>query len=484
MRVTFRFLGAIWVSTLIILAAFAFLQVRDERERLRSDLERRAGLLAESLKEAIEPTVRPGRDTRRGSRAQALRPPGPGHRRLRRRRQSRRGGSRQYARRPAASPRDHRGHQSHRGEDRVQDARGPEDLRLCHAAATGRQDRRRPGGIPGRRTARHRGAGAVAAQRRALLRAVAQHLAHHLSRPAHDHHASDVRPGEWTKTLKVGKPLPPPSVPDARLFGPLAQEVSGLARNLYRAQAAAEREAALRLSGEATWTEERLKQFVRLRFDGRPLFVVSNREPVSHVWREGKVHAEVPASGVVTALEPVMRACGGVWVAHASGDADEETADARGRIGLPTEIPPTRSGACGSPRKRKRATTTASPTRGCGPSATWCTTGRSSGPRTGSSTARQREVRRSIARGDRARRRRGAGPGLSPGAAAGVLKAQRPDARVASSGTSLGRTRRRFASVPPAGDPARNAGGGPDWVPPAAALQQLPRHRRPHARDP
>jgi hypothetical protein len=76
---------------------------------------------------------------------------------------------------------------------------------------------------------------------------------------------------EWTKTLKVGKPAPPPSVPDAALFGPLAQEVSGLARNLYRAQTAAEREAALRLAGESTWTEERLKQFVRLRFDGRPL---------------------------------------------------------------------------------------------------------------------------------------------------------------------------------------------------------------------
>ena len=68
---------------------------------------------------------------------------------------------------------------------------------------------------------------------------------------------------EWTKSLKVGKPVPPPSVPDAHLFGPLAQEVSGLARNLYRAQTAAEREAALRLAGESTWTEERLKQFVR-----------------------------------------------------------------------------------------------------------------------------------------------------------------------------------------------------------------------------
>ena len=60
MRVTLRVLGAIWVSTLIILAAFAFLQVREERERLRNDLERRAGLLAESLKEAVEPVVRRG----------------------------------------------------------------------------------------------------------------------------------------------------------------------------------------------------------------------------------------------------------------------------------------------------------------------------------------------------------------------------------------------------------------------------------------
>ena len=60
MRVTVRVLGAIWVSTLIILAGFAFLEVREDRARLRTDLERRAGLLAESLKEAIEPMVRRG----------------------------------------------------------------------------------------------------------------------------------------------------------------------------------------------------------------------------------------------------------------------------------------------------------------------------------------------------------------------------------------------------------------------------------------
>jgi trehalose 6-phosphate synthase len=143
----------------------------------------------------------------------------------------------------------------------------------------------------------------------------------------------------WTKALKAGRAVPPPDVADAGLFGPLALEVAGLARKLYRAQAAAEQEAALRLTGEAFWTEERLKQFVRARFDGRTLFVVSNREPVSHVRRDGAVVALTPASGVVTAMEPVMRACGGVWLAHGSGNADWDVVDERGRLGLPEDDP-------------------------------------------------------------------------------------------------------------------------------------------------
>jgi trehalose 6-phosphate synthase len=133
--------------------------------------------------------------------------------------------------------------------------------------------------------------------------------------------------------------VPPPDVGDARMFGPLAIEVTGLARSLYRAQAAAEQEAALRLAGEARWTEERLKQFVRASFDGRALFVVSNREPVSHVHKDRTIEVQTPASGVVTAMEPVMRACGGVWIAHGSGDADRITADARGRLALPLDDP-------------------------------------------------------------------------------------------------------------------------------------------------
>jgi trehalose 6-phosphate synthase len=144
---------------------------------------------------------------------------------------------------------------------------------------------------------------------------------------------------QWTRTLKSGKPAALPEVPDASLFGPLAREVSGLAKSLDRARAAAEREAALRLRGESVWTEERLKQFVSLRFGDRPLIVVSNREPVSHVWKGRQIASQTPASGLVTAMEPVMRACGGVWVAHGSGDADREVVDERDHVGVPPADP-------------------------------------------------------------------------------------------------------------------------------------------------
>src|SRR3989449_2285900 len=144
---------------------------------------------------------------------------------------------------------------------------------------------------------------------------------------------------EWTKALRAGRYVPPPEVPDTNVFGPLARGVPGLARSMQRAGAGAEQEAALRLSGESVWTEERLKQFVTLRLGGRRLVVVSTREPVSHVRRGGRIQTLTPASGLVTAMDPMMRACGGVWVAHGSGDADRETADARGRLAVPEDDP-------------------------------------------------------------------------------------------------------------------------------------------------
>ncbi len=46
-----------------------------------------------------------------------------------------------------------------------------------------------------------------------------------------------------------------------------------------------------------------------------------------------------PASGLVTALEPVMRACSGTWIAHGSGSADRDTVDRNDRVAVPPDHP-------------------------------------------------------------------------------------------------------------------------------------------------
>jgi trehalose 6-phosphate synthase len=85
-----------------------------------------------------------------------------------------------------------------------------------------------------------------------------------------------------------------------------------------------------------TWTAHRLKLTLSRHLHGEKLVIVSNREPYIHErTKDGRVAVLHPASGLVTALEPVMRACSGVWVAHGAGSADRETADAAGRICVP-----------------------------------------------------------------------------------------------------------------------------------------------------
>jgi trehalose-6-phosphate synthase len=57
------------------------------------------------------------------------------------------------------------------------------------------------------------------------------------------------------------------------------------------------------------------------------VIVVSNREPYIHQRRGERIEVQRPASGLVTALEPIMRACSGTWIAHGSGSADREVVD-------------------------------------------------------------------------------------------------------------------------------------------------------------
>ncbi len=147
------------------------------------------------------------------------------------------------------------------------------------------------------------------------------------------------RIAEWTKQIRMGQN--PDSLPKkhGKIFEPLADEITKMARSLEVARFSAEEEARLRLSMEPVWTAERLKAFARRRLKERPFFVVSNREPYTHIRKGKDIQCQVPASGLVTALEPVLKACGGIWIAQATGDADKETADPQGRIMVPPDEP-------------------------------------------------------------------------------------------------------------------------------------------------
>jgi trehalose 6-phosphate synthase len=87
------------------------------------------------------------------------------------------------------------------------------------------------------------------------------------------------------------------------------------------------------------WTRERLEDVARSRLGSAKLIVVANREPYIHHYHNGAVACMRPAGGLTTALDPVMRACGGVWVGHGSGDADRAVADEAGRVQVPPDDP-------------------------------------------------------------------------------------------------------------------------------------------------
>ena len=76
-------------------------------------------------------------------------------------------------------------------------------------------------------------------------------------------------------------------------------------------------------AADVEWTPETLTLALANELPGAEMIVVSNREPYIHNRTEtGSISLQIPASGLVSALEPVMRACGGTWIAHGSGTAD------------------------------------------------------------------------------------------------------------------------------------------------------------------
>ncbi len=84
------------------------------------------------------------------------------------------------------------------------------------------------------------------------------------------------------------------------------------------------------------WSPQRLKLTLQRYLHGERLLVVANREPYIHDRApDGSIRVLHPASGLVSALEPVMRACSGVWVAHGAGSADREMSDSSGHVRMP-----------------------------------------------------------------------------------------------------------------------------------------------------
>ena len=85
------------------------------------------------------------------------------------------------------------------------------------------------------------------------------------------------------------------------------------------------------------YTKKDLQNTVKDIMGDRLLVIVSNREPYVHKMREGKIYCSRPTGGAVTALDPVMRACGGIWVAYGSGNADRKTVDNKSHVMVPPD---------------------------------------------------------------------------------------------------------------------------------------------------
>jgi trehalose 6-phosphate synthase len=96
----------------------------------------------------------------------------------------------------------------------------------------------------------------------------------------------------------------------------------------------------LEIDFQENWTPHALQQVVRDQLKSCPMLVVSNREPYIHnLDAAGRPFVQVPASGMVTAIEPIMRACSGTWIAHGSGTADRMVVDRNDRVRVPPDDP-------------------------------------------------------------------------------------------------------------------------------------------------
>jgi uncharacterized membrane protein affecting hemolysin expression len=113
---------------------------------------------------------------------------------------------------------------------------------------------------------------------------------------------------------------------------PIAKDLRILVREL-------ERDRKIRDELNFSWNPASLKGLLQKELSGDEILILSNREPYIHNRKNGEIVVQVPASGLVTALEPIMRACSGTWIAHGSGSADRDVVDKHDHVAVPPQNP-------------------------------------------------------------------------------------------------------------------------------------------------
>ncbi|MFH0754776.1 MAG: trehalose-6-phosphate synthase [Candidatus Omnitrophota bacterium] len=148
-----------------------------------------------------------------------------------------------------------------------------------------------------------------------------------------------VKLTDWFKNFLKGEGDHRHPLSDKDELGKLANEVEQVALNLRVARRAIVEDAQMKLNKDEVWTENRLRSFIQAKLGASSMLVVSNREPYMHMADEatGKVRCIRPASGVVTAIGPILQALGGTWIAHGAGNADRKHVNSKDKIGVPPE---------------------------------------------------------------------------------------------------------------------------------------------------
>jgi len=144
---------------------------------------------------------------------------------------------------------------------------------------------------------------------------------------------------DWVRGIRAGNVGQIKPQPYLNFLNPLHTEIEFIAKAMHEAKANAEEEARLRTRSEAIWTPERLNVEIGNLLQNRRMLVVSNREPYMHIHEGKEIKCIVPASGMITAMEPILKACSGLWIASGTGNADKETVDKNDKLEVPPEEP-------------------------------------------------------------------------------------------------------------------------------------------------